>query len=279
MHDLRQLQAEMSQRGLERYFDATLPFLRNGISLLPDFAPSQIPDIGCSKFGGQPDLPTGTAWFRNPDTGLLLSFVCQIDLAQAAPFDTEGLLPHKGLLYFFCDCTRDHRSRVFEPGDRNGWKLYYFEGDPGQLCPAPFPEGTQTLPKVFPCAPISFASRPELPLMSAELARKLRLPKEEGFRDRCWRWTDEATKRNPNKLLGHADPIQDAMEGECEKALQASQGAAGTKNHSWRLLLQIDSMGKLRMNWADDGRLYLWITEEDLAQRHFHKAQLILQSY
>ena len=30
-----------------------------------------------------------------------LTFVCQIDCADIAPYDTEGKLPHEGMLYFF----------------------------------------------------------------------------------------------------------------------------------------------------------------------------------
>lgn len=30
-----------------------------------------------------------------------LTFICQIDCEDIAPFDKEGLLPHEGMLYFF----------------------------------------------------------------------------------------------------------------------------------------------------------------------------------
>lgn len=64
--------------------------------------------FGQSKWWGEPDMPEeldypevtvtdqdGDSW-QDP-----LTFVCQIRCAELAPFDPEGLLPHKGMLYFF----------------------------------------------------------------------------------------------------------------------------------------------------------------------------------
>ena len=73
------------------------------------------PRIGASKFGGRPHLPAGFAWpwyhgetlyydgknFTKVSVHRPLSFLCQIDLAEAAPLDKTGLLPKSGLLSFF----------------------------------------------------------------------------------------------------------------------------------------------------------------------------------
>ena len=58
---------------------------------------------------GCPDLPDTLSYpeseiaeddesFRNP-----LTFICQIRCEDLIPFDTEGLLPHSGMLYFFAE--------------------------------------------------------------------------------------------------------------------------------------------------------------------------------
>ena len=92
-----------------------------------------------------------------------------------------------------------------------------------------------------------------------------------------------------NKLLGHADPVQGGMELECEYVthrincgtpdgyrIARSQGL--DKNASrWNLLLQVESNEELGMMWGDLGRLYLWITDEDLAARQFENCWLVLQ--
>ena len=45
----------------------------------------------------------------------------------------------------------------------------------------------------------------------------------------------------------------------------------------WNLLLQVDSNEDIGMMWGDCGRLYLWITDEDLAAKNFENSWLILQ--
>ncbi len=63
--------------------------------------------IGKSHWWGAPDLPAEvpypyvTITENDEEYYEPLTFVCQIRLADIARFDTEGLLPHRGMLYFF----------------------------------------------------------------------------------------------------------------------------------------------------------------------------------
>jgi len=45
----------------------------------------------------------------------------------------------------------------------------------------------------------------------------------------------------------------------------------------WRLLLQVASDDAPRMMWGDAGISYYWIRDEDLRERDFDRAWLILQ--
>lgn len=63
---------------------------------------------GKSHWWGFPDLPKGVALpcfggEEADDEGYedTLTFICQIRLEDIAPYDEQGLLPHKGMLYFF----------------------------------------------------------------------------------------------------------------------------------------------------------------------------------
>ena len=62
---------------------------------------------GRSHWWGAPDLPADVPYpFVNVGEGEEaypepLTFICQIRLSDIAPFDPEGKLPHKGMLYFF----------------------------------------------------------------------------------------------------------------------------------------------------------------------------------
>ena len=55
-------------------------------------------DLFCkSKWWGNPDIPQD---FQFDDS---LMFLCQIRCEDIASFDEKDMLPHKGMLYFFCD--------------------------------------------------------------------------------------------------------------------------------------------------------------------------------
>lgn len=63
-----------------------------------------------SHWWGFPDLPKEIQWPSrecendpDEDTEELLTFVCQIRLDEIAGLDKNGLLPHKGMLWFFAD--------------------------------------------------------------------------------------------------------------------------------------------------------------------------------
>lgn len=60
-----------------------------------------------SKWWGDPDMPENMEYptMRVEEEGesydYPLTFVCQINCEDIAPFDKEGKLPHEGMLYFF----------------------------------------------------------------------------------------------------------------------------------------------------------------------------------
>ena len=74
---------------------------------------------GKSKWWGCPDLPKGVPYpcyepipdymaddehiadYDEDESEDTLTFICQINLQDIAPYDVEGLLPHTGMLYFF----------------------------------------------------------------------------------------------------------------------------------------------------------------------------------
>ena len=61
----------------------------------------------CSKWWGDPDLPADMEYPTAPaeEDGETfdypLTFLCQIDCEDIAPFDPEGKLPHQGMFYIF----------------------------------------------------------------------------------------------------------------------------------------------------------------------------------
>lgn len=290
MRTLDQLRDEMTQQGLSGYFDALAPLAKNAISITLVTCDDDDLPVGASKFGGCPDLPAGMEWCRRPDNDIPLSFVAQVNFAEAAPFDTDGKLPRQGMLYFFYDCSPDGMPWGFDPEDADGWNVCYYDGDPAALTRWDAPEDLEEDDNGirFGAARMDFEARMELPSES-DLTNGLAWPVGDDLQDRYWEWLDEQGDDLINKLLGHADPVQGAMELECEYVANrincgtpegyAIAKARGLNKNAarWNLLLQVDSNEEIGMMWGDLGRLYLWITDEDLAARKFEKCWLILQ--
>lgn len=291
MKTLAELKEEMTDRGLSAYYDALAPLAKNAVRItLADDEEETLP-IGASKFGGHPDLPSDVEWFRMGIVDIPMSFVAQINFAEVAPFDLEFKLPEQGMLYFFYDCSPDGMPWGFNPEDSDGWKVYFYDGDLSTLSRKEIPEDLEQDENgiLFGCARMCFEAVMELPAPESDLTDSLDLPEDDDLQDAFWEWTDEHCEECSNKLLGHADPVQNGMELECEyvthkincgtpDGYRIAKSKGLDKNAArWNLLLQVDSNEDIGMMWGDLGRLYLWITNEDLAARKFENCWLILQ--
>ena len=293
MKTLDELREEMQAHDLGGYFDALTPLARNGIRISLDPQEDYEIPLGASKLGGCPDLPDNAPWFFTPHTKVPMSFIAQINFAETAPYDVEHRLPERGILYFFYDCSEDGMNWGFDPDDHNGWKVFFYDGDPAALVrtPAPTELDDEDVGMVFGAARMEFSSQMELPSLESDLTDSLSIPNDGEMQDAYWEWLEEREEEMVYKLLGHADPIQSGMELECEYVTHGmncgnpegfqqgkSRGLDGNANR-WQLLFQVDSSDDLGMMWGDAGRLYFWITQEDLASRRFENSWMILQCY
>lgn len=78
---------------------------------------------GKSKWWGAPDLPEDWEYPDMPDDEAEptpLTFICQINCADLAPYDPEGQLPHEGMLYFFAAIDEYMNDEGFECPFHNG---------------------------------------------------------------------------------------------------------------------------------------------------------------
>lgn len=83
------------------------------------FEKSDKPLVGFSKWWGAPDLPED--WdYPCAEDGNPLTFVCQIRCEDIAAIDTEGLLPHTGMLYFFAQIGEYVQVMDIAEGEHNG---------------------------------------------------------------------------------------------------------------------------------------------------------------
>lgn len=98
----------------------------NSIRLKTKYVEHEL-QIGASKLFGNPDVFEGFEWPCIEEDGEKydLSFIGQINLSEVAKYDKDGLLPKKGMLYFFYDLD----EMPSDPLDLNACRVIYHESD------------------------------------------------------------------------------------------------------------------------------------------------------
>lgn len=245
--------------------------------------------IGTSRIGGQPDLPPGTPWPAKQ--GAAMSFVGQVRLEEAAPYDAAHLLPAAGLLSFFYDAGQETYGA--DPADRAGFQVLSVAGEGlAKLQRQPFPAALPPAARFQPCA-VTFTAT-----LTAAQSPELEIP---GLT-----WSPDAQQRYEaaiggvaglpsqppggprSQLLGFPDTLQDDMRMECQLASHGvGMGQAGSDPRTpalaagaanWQVLLQLDSEPQAGMRWADAGMLYYWVEREALRAARFDNVWVVLQS-
>lgn len=287
MKTVKDVKTVLESHGLAEYTTEIEAAVKEAIHIELSAAHEEGIPLGASKMGGLPDLPDGIEWFRHKKTNTPLSFICQINFAETAPYDQAHKLPDHGILYFFYDATMD-MPWGFDPNDGDGKALYYYEGDLSKLKRVDAPEDLEECDGVFAPSIMHFERAIDLPDPESSAGEKL--PLKEDDADKYIDILDDVSEPN-NKLLGHSNNIQGCMELECElvsQKLYCGDSSGYIEGHArgldkntnrWNLLLQVDSNEDLGMMWGDDGRLYVWITDEDLEAKNFNASWVILQCY
>jgi len=277
------VQQAMVAAGLSRLTKDLDRLSKTSIRLYTTAVDEFLLSVGASKLGGVPDLPPGASWPQWK--GMPQSFIAQIRIDDVHPYDTNGVLPKSGMLWFFYDAQQETYGA--DPADRGGWHVLFIDGEPRGLQRTPAPAQLPTSSQFKACT-ITFTSE-----ITLSQQPKLEIPKLD--------WTAAEQKQYeqllstfPNaadraqvhhRLLGHPDTIQDDMRLECQlashgvtdvkdpRAAELSKGAM-----DWQLLLQVDSDEQAGMEWGNTGMLYYWIQGTDLQVCRFDTTWLVLQS-
>lgn len=263
---------------------------RREIVMETDEGVTDVP-ANASKLGGKPWLPLDFVWpvFTDDEVTRPLSFLCQINMADVKPYDSEGLLPEHGMLYFFYEYEACRWG--FDPEDNGCARVFYFE-DTERFVSTELPKELSeecTVPEMA----VLFTARPSYPDYE-ELEMH-------GDCDCDWDDYDELlgemgvdTETEHHKLLGYADIIQSEMLSDCERVsrglycgdpesyqstseAEAASIQRGAKD--WMLLLQLSTLEKndWEMMWGDCGMLYFYIRKHDLINKRFENAWFSLQ--
>ena len=292
--DGRDRVAELAREsGLGPWADQLAAVALPSARILLDDGPGEL--LG-ARLGGDPAMPSGFEWPMRNDGGAL-AFVGQIRLEEVARLDIVSWLPDSGMLSVFYDADDPPWSSALE--DRARWRVVWF-ADLSDLearrPPADLAPSCVFTPHVvryrtewtLPCAENNEIGRilgpcwPPDPIVEPRYAGFFELG------DRLRGHPDGVTHVPTHRLFGHPDQVQNAMPADCE---MLSRGLAWESSkhpdidaelkrcgRDWRLLLQVDTDGRLGTDWGDTGVIYYWIKEADAAGRAFDRAWVILQS-
>lgn len=226
---------------------------------------------GCSKYGGRPDVPADFQW-PHDNNGRPLSLLLQIDCADLAPLDHEGILPASGHLYFFYEL-----SQMDWDGTDNDVRVIYNDLPSSQLHPLDFPENLADEYQLKEW-PLQFTHGTSIPTIE-ELSQLTDEPFNEEDEDERYEAFDRLWKESLigigsiGSMLGFAFLIQDPIVDDLSSEV---------------LLLQLDSNGEYwreddetphDLLFGDDGIIYFYIKREDLLARRFDNITFALQCY
>ena len=238
--------------------------------------------VGVSKLGGTPDVPVSFVW---PEwKGLPQSFIAQIRLEDAHPYDVNGVLPGQGMLWLFYDAQQ--QTFGADPADKGGWSVLFAENSTNlrhTTAPTTLPATSQ-----FHAASINFASEITLSLQpQLEIANFDWTEQEQQQYETLLSTfpTPEDHAAVHNRLLGNPETLQDDMRIECQYASNGITDASDPKADNvakgameWQLLFQVDSDEQVGTRWANTGLLYYWLKKADLQARRFDASWVVLQS-
>lgn len=251
------------QHAPEHLQEAFVSLLRPAITLKVNRAEDSGLPIGCSKFGGAPDLPLKfewPSWDNKP-----LDFLAQINLQQIAPYDVESIFPNNGLLSFF----------VSVEGER--WCVQWFDDfDFLKRSTIQHRSLSQTC-SIIP----SF----HLELLHFSERAFCEISGWEHNWDEFYKLLDLSKQFYPtfspdymNKMLGYAQGTDGIIEPP-EYDENGKKLSPPPQLLDWHVLLQVDSDFTLDVCWCDAGIIHCMISKQALATRRFEKARFTLSNH
>ena len=282
-----QISELIREKSPPRLAEAVERSVRESLLLRTTPVPDEEMPVGKSRIGGMPDLPPEAEWPSWNDQPL--AFIAQINVSELPSFEFLQVLPSTGVLSFFYSAQQE--TWGFDPKDKGSWRVLHLEEQGLQRrTPSPYlpDEG------IYPACGLDFAPSFTLPDSESPL---IDLGENRYTSDEARQYVDLWSSfaelvddgRWLNRLLGHPDVIQHNPLIEAQlvsHGLNLFDGSGFTDPRrqeltpgaaDWRLLLQIDSDPNTGMMWGDVGKLYYLMSSEDLRNRNFDAAWLILQ--
>lgn len=235
-------------------------------------------ESGLSKFGGNPDVPRNFKW---PNwNGEPLDFLLQINLSDLKHFDFAQMPYDEGMLYVFYHTTHHNIN------DNGSWRIIYTsEKDLIRMS-----NPVKSTEEVFKSGGITFFKDISLPT-----------PWNQAVEDIISNWKERNSYKNlynelftlnfhrtshwmfgyPHELAGPGMEVKVELASNNIEVLKFDEIGKNSinqlKEDNWILLLVISSDYRPGWNWAEGGRLYFWITKDDLQQGKFENVWMIAE--
>ena len=293
MKDQKKLIEVIEEYAIEPYRKLMLKEIQPSIRLKT--TGTSCKELGKTKLGGFPDLSKNISWAKSKFDNNYLSFLGQINLQEVKEFGEKGLLPKKGMLYFFFNLDSSDDGKVI------------FLQDANELEKAVPPEEFKEEKKSFLKRLFTGKSKKRILKESkVEIYKEYEIPSWDSLRlERIQKITGtdikpinafkegiyensyeegETDTTSYHHLLGNYKGIQNEFHElnfidfeiqnfkkltiiEIEKALK------------WKLLFQFDSDDNLELSWGDWGRIYFFIHEDDLKSQNFENIKISADCY
>lgn len=244
--ELQSIQQFIEQHGLEQGDDILAAFTKRiNLKFVPRTTREEVA-IGHSKFGGYPDLPSGS-----DHPGEKLTFLAQFRLSDFAGFESVEALPKEGVLSFFYDLDEQPWG---DADERHLWRILYTEAT--------------TLERI----------------RVGEALKERAITFEEGYgqnnhdlfdlmsEDEYAAFEELFDEDEAHAIGGHPDEVQHDVFEEIEET-------HGERFSDPFLLFQMDSSEELDIMFGDAGILYFLIPTEALRAKRFEEAEIIMQCY
>ena len=225
---------------------------------------------GCSKYGGRPDVPADFQW-PHDNNGYPLSLLLQIDCADLASLDREGLLPTSGQLYFFYELSEMRRD-----GKKNSVRVIYNDKPSSQLHPLDYPENLGKHYQLQECR-LQFSQRtsfPDLKEVGHLTHKRVKTKENIEFEVASDRLEEKYCPESEGigNMLGYAFLIEKPIVKDLSDHV---------------LLLQLDSSEYWQeedttphdLQFGNGGCIYFYIKREDLLARRFDSITFALQCF
>ncbi|WP_349854731.1 YwqG family protein [Bacteroides cellulosilyticus] len=253
---------EIDEKTVCEFIEVLKPFKRKAIEI--SFASSEdAARTGCSKYGGQPDVPEDFQWPLD-NNNRPLSLLLQINCSDLTPIAPEDYLPKSGHLYFFYELGEQNWE-----GAENSIRVIYIDTQHKELHRIDYPK---TLANEFRLKErvISFKTKDSYPAFqdfgNQNTEYNQLIDKVESFNEARSRLETESSSNAIGTMFGYADLIHDVVVNDLNTNI---------------LLLQLSSIedDSYELLFGDCGNIYFYISRHDLQTKDFRHVKFELQCY